>query len=67
MIRLSPSVGNFFATIKSFDTSIAVIANFVLNAEKLELFGFKVVRSPFQPIKFSCQNLERALTSIPWQ
>ena len=28
---------------------------------------FKVVRSPFQPIKFSCRNLERALTSIPWQ
>ena len=33
IIRLSPTGGNFFAAVKSFDANIAITDNFVLNAD----------------------------------
>ena len=33
IIRLSPTGGNFFAAVKSFDANIAISGNFVLNAK----------------------------------
>ena len=38
IIRLSPTGGNFFAAVKSFDTNIAISGNFVLNAKNSTKF-----------------------------
>ena len=51
IIRSSPTGGNFFAAIKSFDANITILDKFVLTVKKLDWWHNKLrVRWPYPEI-----------------